>query len=173
MTGTDAELMIRAAEWLLQAEKDATDSDMSAGYGNAASLLLQRARNLQRRADFTPAPWVDTSPGQPVHIGKVSYGSIVAPESFVDEERSREEYGGDLICESVNQRNRPLIVNAPHLYAVCRKLCDWQLKAPDVDLFSIIADAEFALAAVEQREPDTALLKRPVATEKTSGGNHD
>ena len=76
----------------------------------------------------TPEPWVDSP--------KAS-GAIISqdPDAMTDAGMEVGYYGGALICESVEERNKPLIKAAPGLLAACQAsydlLVSWHPQHPD------------------------------------------
>lgn len=67
------------------------------------------------KTKFTPGPW---------RVGKDG-GSIVADSpvgGHEQDEQTTEYYGGQVICETVSDCNKPLIAAAPKLLEEC-KLC--------------------------------------------------
>lgn len=68
-------------------------------------------------AQHTPGPW---------RIGKVA--SAIVADTPPDDMRSADEdeyYGGHLVAESIQVRDRPLICAAPDLLALARSIQRW------------------------------------------------
>jgi len=108
----------------------------------------------------TPGPWVD-SPNASDAVISTDADAIQewlsCPDPNGITQAALDHYGGAVVCESVQAKDKPLIKAAPDMYAVCKAFVRWSTAEDSEfvdELIQVVKQARAAIAKVEGEADD-------------------